>query len=143
MSLNLPEILQTLGMSQLTMVVPALGESYAGNTASLVGALLLANVTLPDRMLQTAPELRRQLEQLLGDARLPDPALQQEIARALADPAGNSWFARQDVLLQAFASLHQWADANDAALARQCRAFLVQLAESELIEVPAADPAPG
>lgn len=138
MSLNLPEIMQTLAMSQLTLVVPALGEGYAGSTAGLVGALLLANSALPDRMLQTATGLRQQLERLLGTAQVPDAALRGEIEQALADPAGNSWFARQDILLQALARLHEWADAHDPGLARQCRDYLLAQAEADMIEMPAA-----
>lgn len=146
MSFTTPQMLQSLAMGQLMLVAPELGESYTGKTASTIAILTLMAAALQDRMLATAPALRARLEALLADADVkgaslpetdgPDAALAARIAAACSDDAGGSWFARQDVLLAALEELHAWADANDPALAGRCRAFLVALAEAEMVEMP-------
>ncbi len=136
MSLNLPEILQSLAMSQLTMVAPALGESYAGKTAGTIAVLALVTSTLQQQLMNRAPALRQQLEALLAGAAITDPALRDGVRRALADDCAGDWFARGDVLMQALADVHAWADDHDAALARQCRGFLLDHASAEMVTMP-------
>lgn len=136
MSINLPEILQALATSQLAMVAPAMGETYVGKTANTIGILTLVTASLQDKLLQQGPALRTRLEQLLSDARLTDQALRSAINTALQDDAGGSWFARQDVLLRALQDLHAWADAHDSQLAQECRDFLVDHAQLEMIIMP-------
>jgi hypothetical protein len=136
MSLNQQQILQSLAMSQLMMVAPELGESYAGKSAGTLGLLTLMLAGQQDRLMANGPRLRARLEALLAAARPADAALAAELAAALADDCGGSWAARQDRLMGALEALHAFADAADPALAAQCRDFLVELAESEQMEVP-------
>ena len=136
MSLSQQQILHSLAMGQLMMVTPELGDSYAGKSANTLGLLALMLAGQQDRMLQNAPRLRARLEALLSGAETGDPVLQAELAAALADDCGGSWVARQDRLMGALEALHEFADSRDSALASQCRAFLVELAEAEQMDVP-------
>lgn len=137
MSLNPQQILQSLAMSQLMMVAPELGESYAGKSAGTLGLLALMLAGQQDRMMEDGPRLRARLEALLSSAATDDPELQRELTAALSDGCGGSWSARQDRLMGALEALHAFADSRDPALAAQCRDFLFELAESERMEVPA------
>jgi hypothetical protein len=136
MSLNQQQILHSMAMSQLMMLVPELGESYAGKSANTLGLLTLMLAGQHDRMMQNGHRIRGALEALLASARTADEALQVDLAAALADPCGDSWCARQDRLMAALEALHAYADANDPALAARCRDFLVDYAESEEMDVP-------
>ena len=136
MSLNQQQILQSLAMSQLMMVAPELGESYAGKSAGTLGLLTLMLAGQQDRLMANGPRIRARLEALLAAARPSDTALATEVTAALADDCSGSWAARQDRLMGALEALHAFADATDPALAAQCRDFLVELAESEQMEVP-------
>lgn len=136
MSLSQQQILSSLAMGQMMMVVPELGDSYAGKSANTLGLLALMLAGQQDRMMQAAPRIRARLEALLASTTTGDAALQAEIAAALADDCGGSWTARHDRLMRALESLHGFADSSDPALAARCRSFLVELAEAEQMEIP-------
>ena len=136
MSLNQQQILHSMAMGQLTMVAPELGETYVGKSVNMFGLLALMLAGGQDRMLQAAPLLREKLEALLASAGTGNPAMQAELADALSDACGNSWIARQNRLLEALERLHAHADSSDPALAAHCRAFLLEMAEAEQMEMP-------
>ncbi len=136
MSLNQQQILHSLAMGQLMMVAPELGESYAGKSAAMVGLMTLMLAGHEDRLMANGLRIRARLEALLASARPADSTLESEVAAALADDCAGSWSARHDRLLGALESLHAHADAADPALAAKCRDFLVELTESEQMEVP-------
>lgn len=136
MSLSPQQILQSLAMGQLLMIVPELGDSYAGKSLNTLGLLALMLAGHQDRMLQDAPRIRARLEGLLQGAETGDPALQAELARALADDCGESWSARHDRLMGALEQLHAHADSHDPALAARCRDFLADFAQAERMDVP-------
>ena len=139
MSMNQQQILHSLAMGQLTMVAPALGDSYAGKSVGTLGLLTLMLAGQQDRMMQFAMPMRVKLEALLASAAAGDPALQAEVRAALSDACGGSWTARQDRLLGALEAVHAHADsgaAQDPQLAARCRAYLVEWAEAEQMDVP-------
>lgn len=136
MSLNQQQILHSMAMGQLTMVAPELGETYVGKSVNMFGLLALMLAGGQDRMLQAAPRIREELEALLASAETGNPAMQAELADALSDECGNSWIARQNRLLEALERLHAHADSGAPALAARCRAFLLEMAEAEQMEMP-------
>jgi hypothetical protein len=140
MSLDLTQSLNALAMGQAMLVAPALGEDYTGKTAGSIAFLLflLAN-GLESRMAQR-PVLAERLESLLAGAPAAagaDPIVARSLADAAAGPADHGAAQRFDLLLGALAALHAWADSHDAALAARCRAFLLDWATIERLEIPA------
>lgn len=139
MSMNQQQILRSLAMGQLTMLAPALGDSYAGKSAGMLGLMALMLAGQQDRILQFAGPMRAKLEALLASAAAGDPALRADVQAALSDACGGSWIARQDRLMGALEAVHAHADsgaARDPKLAARCRAYLVEWAEAEQMDVP-------
>lgn len=134
MSLNSRQILEGLAMGQLGMVVPELGDNYAGRSAGLIAMLMLSVAAMHERMLDSAPELRARLEALLAQAA--NAGADTELA--LAAIPGEGWFARQDRLLAALETVHAWADRHDPALAGRCRDYLADLTAAKSVELPAS-----
>jgi hypothetical protein len=140
MSLDLTQSLNALAMGQAMLVAPALGEDYTGKTAGSIAFLLflLAN-GLESRMAQR-PVLAERLESLLAGAPAAagaDPIVARSLADAAAGPADHGAAQRFDLRMGALAALHAWADSHDAALAARCRAFLLDWATIERLEIPA------
>lgn len=135
MSLRFSETLESLALGQALLVAPALGESYAGRTAQTIAALLVMLAadarTLADRRLHTCERLAA----LFRTAEVHDVSLARDLA-ALAETQGADLAERHERMLAGLALLHAWADANDPALARQCRALLAEWAEGERLSPP-------
>lgn len=136
MTLSLAQALESLALGQAMLVAPALGESYAGKTAGTVAALLLMLAQDLDAAPGRRFAMRARLQQLLGEARVDDPALAAEVAAVLALGA-ESWDAEESRLLGALAGVHAWADANDPALAARCLDWLVDWTAGERLRPPA------
>jgi hypothetical protein len=140
MSLSLAQALSGLALGQALIVVPPLGESYAGKSAAVIAAMLMMLAhdleTLPDRRV----EQRQRLTDILGRTNVDDPALARDIALLLGTLPGLAVGAIDARLLAAFTEVHAWADRNDPVLAGECRQFLVDWTESERLYPPALTP---
>jgi hypothetical protein len=146
MSLDLTQSLNALAMGQAMLVAPALGEDYTGKTAGSIAFLLFVLANGLDARMAQRPVLAARLEALLADAPAAcgaDPLVAAALADAAAGPAntgagaGAAAVQRFDLLMGALAALHAWADSHDAALAARCRAFLLDWATIERLEIPA------
>jgi hypothetical protein len=150
MSLDLTQSLNALAMGQAMLVAPALGEDYTGKTAGSIAFLLFVLANGLDARMAQRPVLAARLEALLADAPAAcgaDPLVAAALADAAAGPAntgagagagaGAAAVQRFDLLMGALAALHAWADSHDAALAARCRAFLLDWAAIERLDIPA------
>ncbi len=139
MSLDLTQSLNSLAMGQAMLVAPALGESYTGKTAGSIAALLFVLANGLEARLSRQPALTARLQALLAAAP-PAARADPEVSAALAqiDAATKPTDPAQfDRLMGALAALHAWADANDQPLAAAARAFLLDWATSERLDIPA------
>lgn len=136
MTISLAETLRSLALGQALMVVPALGESYAGKTASTIAALLLMLAddmeSLPDRRVAARTEMRA----LLADTKVTDPALAADLDLLARGHLPATLHAQDAFLLGLVGAVHAWADGHDPALAARCRAFLARRAASERLNPP-------
>lgn len=123
------EALRSLALGQATMVLPALGEDYAGRTAGTIAGLLLMLAADLETAAAREAAARARLRALLAAA--PEGSLPPALTRSRDD-------ADADVatLLEAFLKMHRWADAHDAALAARCRAFLVEWTAGQRLAPP-------
>jgi hypothetical protein len=140
MSLDLTQSLNALAMGQAMLVAPELGDSYSGKTAGAIAALLFVLANGLDARMAQRPLLTARLEGLLADApaaAVADPVVASALAEASGCPADSGASQRFDLLMGALAALHAWADSRDAALAARCRAFLLDWATSERLDIPA------
>lgn len=138
MSLDLAQSLNSLATGQALLVAPTLGESYTGKTAGSIAFLLFLLANGLEARMARRPALSLRLAELLAEvpaqARADSAvaaALGEAAAAADADPQ------RFDRLMGALAAVHAWADAHDSALARRCRDYLADWADSEYLDIPA------
>ncbi len=130
------DLLRNLALGQTLLVVPALGESYAGKTAGTIAAILLLAASDIASFAERRALSRARLVELLGAADPGDVALKADLAALLAEVETMPDDAQLDRLLAGLEALHGWADANDPALARQCLDFLLEFAAAERLDPP-------
>ncbi len=136
MSLPPADLLRNLALAQALLVVPALGDSYAGKSAGTVAAILLLAASDVVHYAERRSGFRQRLEDLLAAAAPDDVTLRLDL-RTLLDQIGTVPLdERLDHLMGGLEALHAWADANDPELARRCLDFLVDFATAERLDPP-------
>lgn len=136
--MNLPpaDLLRNLALGQALLVVPALGESYAGKTAGTIAAVLLLAATDVLTHAERRACFRDRLARLLADAAPDDITLAADLAALVRHVESLPLDERLDHLLGGLEALHAWADARDPKLARTCLDFLVDFARAERLDPP-------
>ncbi|TPE61076.1 hypothetical protein FJQ54_09255 [Sandaracinobacter neustonicus] len=125
MSLSNSEALGCFAMAQGVMVLPALGDSYAGKSAATLAGLMLMLADGEDIRQTRRIALRAELEGLLGQT-------------AAAD---EGWQAGTDRLMAALGAELARAEAADPACAAQLLDWLLRWTGNERLTIPAPPPA--
>ncbi|PZU50711.1 MAG: hypothetical protein DI568_02880 [Sphingomonas sp.] len=126
MSLSNAEVLGCFAMAQGLMVVPALGESYAGKSAATLAGLMLMLADGDDLRLARRLKLRAELEGLLPEAE--------------ASTAGEGWQAGMDRLMGVAGAVLERTETDDPARAARLMEWLLRWTENERLGIPAPPP---
>lgn len=126
MTVPRPAMLRALAMGQLTMVVPAMGEDYAGKSAASIALLLLMLAEDQDRADAAFPALKAETLALAADSPCPLP---EGLDSAPQDDA-------EQRLLGLLGAIRQWAEDADPAIAARAMGILARWTAARAIAIP-------
>ena len=126
MSLSNPEALGCFAMAQGVMVLPPLGESYAGKSGAAIAGLLVMLADGEDQRMARRIALRAEMAALLPDT---------------APLPGEGWYSGLDRLMGLAGAALERAETADPALAARLLDWLIEWTANERLTIPPPAPA--
>ena len=125
MSLSNPAALGCFAMAQGVMVLPPLGESYAGKSGAAIAGLLVMLADGEDQRMARRIDLRTEMAGILPET---------------APLPGEGWYTGLDRLMGLVSAALEKAEATDPLLAARLLDWLIEWTANERLVIPPPPP---